>query len=129
MRPELTTDREGQGSLVETILGAVGDGIIVFDVEGRLLYGNEPAAHALGLASADELLATSLGDVTEKFEVMDEDGNPFPTERLPGRLVLAGKATRPEVVLRFRVKSTGEERWASQATELRIAKPAAKYSR
>jgi PAS domain S-box-containing protein len=112
MRPELTTEGQGQGSLVETILGAVGDGIIVFDVQGRILYANEPAAHALGMPSVAELKEMLLSDVSDKFEVMDEEGRPYPSELLPGRLVLAGKATRPEVILRFRVKATGEERWA-----------------
>jgi PAS domain S-box-containing protein len=113
VRPDLTSRTDGQGSLVETILGAVGDGIIVFDKSGSLLFANQPAASAFGAASVDEILAHPLADVMTKFDIMDEEGEPFPTERLPGRLVLAGAATRPETILRFRIRATGEERWSA----------------
>jgi PAS domain S-box-containing protein len=112
VRPDLTSRHEGHGSLVETILGAVVDGIVVFDRTGRLLFANEPAAYALGAPSVAELLDTSIGTALGDFEVIGEDGEPFPTDQLPGRLVLAGRATRPEVVLRFRIRATGEERWS-----------------
>ncbi|HEX5468352.1 MAG TPA: PAS domain S-box protein, partial [Gaiellaceae bacterium] len=112
MRPDLTSRTDGQGSLVETILGAVGDGIIVFDQSGHLLFANQPAARAFGAGSVDEILARPLSDVMTKFDIMDEHGHPVATDRLPGRLVLAGVATRPEAILRFRIRATGEERWS-----------------
>ena len=43
---------------------------------------------------------------------MDEDGAPFPEERLPGRLALAGENAPESVTLRFRIRATGEERWS-----------------
>jgi PAS domain S-box-containing protein len=100
----------------------VGDGIIVFTRDGRLQYANEPAARALGADSVGELLETPLADIMERFDVMGEDGKPFPTERLPGRLALVGEEAPPAVTLRFRIRVTGEERWSvTSARPLRDA--------
>ena len=46
-----------------------------------------------------------------RFEVVDEEGRPFPLENLPGRRALSGEE-RAEEVLRFRVLARGEERWS-----------------
>ena len=46
-----------------------------------------------------------------RFEVFDEDGRPFPAEGFPGRLALAGE-NPADVLVRFRVVATGEERWS-----------------
>jgi PAS domain S-box-containing protein len=112
MESPLTTKARDQGSLLETILTSVGDGIIVFSRDGRLLYANEPAARALGADSVDELLDTPLSHIMERFDIMGEQGEPFPIERLPGRLALAGEEAPPSVTLRFRIRATGEERWS-----------------
>jgi PAS domain S-box-containing protein len=112
MESPLTTRAADQSSLLETILHAVGDGIIVFAGDGRLRYANEPGAVALGASSVQEILETPLTAVMEKFEIMDENGQPFPLERLPGRLALAGEPNPPTTTLRFRIRATGEERWS-----------------
>ena len=48
----------------------------------------------------------------DRFEVLDEEGDQLPTERLPGRRALAGEGGAEEVV-RFRLRATGEERWSA----------------
>jgi PAS domain S-box-containing protein len=92
-------------------LDHVGDGVTVQDPSGRLVYANAAAAQALGFASAAELLAAPVAEVVGRFALFDEDGQPFPVEKLPGRRALQGE---PEsaVTLRFRVHETGEERWS-----------------
>jgi PAS domain S-box-containing protein len=112
MESPLTTRARDQGSLLETILTSVGDGIIVFTRDGSLQYANEPAARALGAESVGELIETPLADIMERFEIMDEEGEPFPIDRLPGRLALGGEDAPPSVTLRFRIRATGEERWS-----------------
>jgi signal transduction histidine kinase len=47
----------------------------------------------------------------ERFEVLDEEGSPFPLEKLPGRRALGGEEGTDEVLC-FRVLATGEERWS-----------------
>jgi serine phosphatase RsbU (regulator of sigma subunit)/putative methionine-R-sulfoxide reductase with GAF domain len=75
------------------------------------VYANQAAARALGFDNADALLSASLGEVMGKFELMDEQGAPFPTENLPGRLALQGMYS-PETVIRFRNVDTGEDRYS-----------------
>jgi PAS domain S-box-containing protein len=55
---------------------------------------------------------TPLGEILERFDVMDADGEPFPEASLPGRLALKGVEAPASVTLRFRIRATGEERWS-----------------
>lgn len=96
---------------LEIILRGVADGITVQDTTGRLIYANETAARMTGCATVDELLTTPVRELLERFEMFDDDGNPFPLDRLPGRLALQG-LTAPETLIRFRVVASGQERWS-----------------
>ncbi len=78
---------------------------------GRVIYANEAAARMLGYSSGRVLVEALPRDVMERLEVLDEEGNPFPLENLPGHRTLRGEE-RAEEVLRFRVPATGEERWS-----------------
>src|SRR5215204_2044286 len=92
-------------------LDHVGDGVTVQDASGQLVYANVAAARALGFASPAELLAAPITEIVGQFALLDEEGQPFPVENLPGRRALQGE---PEsaVTLRFRSHETGEERWS-----------------
>jgi PAS domain S-box-containing protein len=92
-------------------LDHVGDGVTVQDPSGRLVYANAAAARALGFTSAAELLAAPITEVVGQFALLDEEGQPFPVENLPGRRALQGKP-ESSVTLRFRNHETGEERWS-----------------
>ncbi len=94
------------------ILEHVGDGLTVQEAGGRLIYANESAARAMGFATVDDLLAAPVGAAAAQFAIFDEDGQPFPAARLPGRRVLAGEA-ESVVTARFRHLATGEDRWAT----------------
>jgi signal transduction histidine kinase len=58
------------------------------------------------------LLQTPLGEILERFDLMDADGEPFPQDRLPGRLALQGVDAPESVTVRFRIRATGEQRWS-----------------
>jgi PAS domain S-box-containing protein len=110
--PDRTKTRLEIGApLFETVLRTVADGITVVDASGRLVYANEAAARTIGFESVEELLATPVDEVMEGFDVFDEEGNEFPLEALPGRRALAGGHPDP-VLLRFRPRGGGEERWS-----------------
>ncbi|HEX6387131.1 MAG TPA: PAS domain-containing protein, partial [Anaerolineae bacterium] len=102
--------RQSQSQL-ETILQGITEGITVQKPDGSLLYANQAAAEWIGYASPGELLATPLAQVMASFELFDEQGQPFPVSQLPGRLALQGKKPQ-EVLLRFRARDFGEERWS-----------------
>ena len=97
---------------LEAILSGVADAVTAQAPDGRLLFANEAAVELLGFGSSEELLSAPLPAILERFDVLDEGGHPFPVDQLPGRRALAA-GERSEVVVRFRVRETGEERWSA----------------
>jgi PAS domain S-box-containing protein len=93
------------------ILAGVAEGITVQDASGRLVFANELAARLCGFASAEEFVAVPPAEILHRFQIFDESGAPLDPDRLPGRLALHTGAV-PEVLVRFRVVATGEERWS-----------------
>ena len=99
---------------LEAIFAGVADAVTVQDADGRLRYVNEAAVRLLGVPvgrpTAETLLAAEPADLRDPFELIGEDGLPFPYERLPGRIALTGAEPEP-VTARYRVRETGEEHW------------------
>jgi PAS domain S-box-containing protein len=96
---------------LDFILAGVADGVTAQAPDGSLIYANEAAVVTLGCETLDELLGTPVSEVMNRFEVFDEDGDPFPVDAFPGRIALLGRKPG-DAVMRFRVKETGEERWS-----------------
>lgn len=96
---------------LEAILSGITEGITVQTPEGGLIYANETAAQITGYPSAEAMLQIGTTNFAELYEIYDEWGNPFPIERLPGRLALQGQKPA-EVLMRFRYLNGGEERWS-----------------
>lgn len=89
----------------------VADGITVQDATGQLIYANDAALRVMGYSSAEELLATPLPQVLSRFEILDEQRQPFPLGNLPGRYALQGEES-PDAIIGWRLIETGEERWS-----------------
>jgi PAS domain S-box-containing protein len=96
---------------LEIIFKNVADGITLQEPSGQLIYANDVAARLIGYPTVQALLDTPVEKTIANFEVMDLSGQPFPLSQLPGRLALSGQPTN-ETTLRFRVRTTGEERWS-----------------
>lgn len=96
---------------LEIVLLGVADGITAQDPTGRLIYANEAAARLIGYPSVQALLEAPIHEMMRKFELFDESGRPFLPENLPGRSALRGEQP-PEMMLRFQVRDTGNERWS-----------------
>jgi PAS domain S-box-containing protein len=96
---------------LETILDGVDEGITVQDQRGRLLYANAAAARLVGFDTPEAMVKASVDEIAGRFEILGEDGQPFPLDKLPGRIVLEG-GQPAEVTLRFRLRGSGEERWS-----------------
>jgi PAS domain S-box-containing protein len=93
------------------ILDGVADGVTAQDATGKMVYANEAALQLLGFPSVKAIQAVPIRYVLSRFDIYDEDGNPFPPERLPGRQALMGQ--KPEdALVNFRRRDTGEERWS-----------------
>ena len=95
---------------LEAVLRGAAEGITAQDPTGKVIYANEAAARLTGFSSVQEVLNSSPADLIARYEILDEEGNPFPLDRLPGRRALAGEEGVEEVIC-FRILTTGEERW------------------
>jgi PAS domain S-box-containing protein len=93
------------------ILACIAEGITVQDHSGRVVYANDAAARLSGFESGEALVTGTAAEALSRFELLDQDGRPFPLARLPGRLVLGGESA-PEAVVRFRPRGGGQERWS-----------------
>jgi PAS domain S-box-containing protein len=97
---------------LEAILRGVADAVTAQAPDGRLLFANEAAVELLGYESSEALLSAPRSEIMSRFEILDEHGGHFPLDQLPGRRALA-EGEGGEVVVRFRVRATGEERWSA----------------
>jgi serine phosphatase RsbU (regulator of sigma subunit)/PAS domain-containing protein len=100
---------------LEAILAGVADAVTVQGPDGGLTYVNDAAVRLLGepigLPDRGALIAAPPAQLAAGFEILGEDGEPFPLEQLPGRRALAGEEPEP-VIVRYRVRATGETRWS-----------------
>lgn len=67
------------------------DGILVYAPDSRIMYANEAAAQMIGFASVQEMLEAQQPGMLNKYELIDEQGQPFPHAHLPHQRVLAGE--------------------------------------
>jgi PAS domain S-box-containing protein len=112
---ERVSERDAPASLTEhlaEVLDAVDSGVTVQDADMRIVYANRMAALLSGWSSPEEMMAASPDETLDRFELIDEHGATLPFSALPGRRVLAGETPDP-LILGFRVRATGEERWAT----------------
>ncbi|MET1011934.1 MAG: SpoIIE family protein phosphatase [Actinomycetota bacterium] len=87
------------------------DGITIQDAHGRLVYANLAAARLSGYESVEAFLGAEPTERLAHWEILTEDGDPFPVEDLPGRRVLVGE-TEAEAVLRVRDRRDEREFWS-----------------
>jgi PAS domain S-box-containing protein len=95
---------------LEVILEGVGDGIIVQDRSGSLIFANTAAAKVCGFPTADALLHAPTAELFVRFDIADEQGVAFHPSDLPGRKVLAG-ASAAAALLRVTDRETGQQTW------------------
>lgn len=93
------------------ILQGITEGVTVQDTTGKIIFANQSAAHWIGFDSVEALLTARPTEILARFILYDENGDPFPVEKLPGRLSVQN-ARQETARVRFRVKETGEERWS-----------------
>ena len=105
---------------LEAVLANLAEAVTVQRPDGGLAYANQVAAEMLGCASPDEVLATPMHRILDRFVVLDERGEPFDFAELPGRRALAGEDAPEPVVQQTITKATGSVRWTlTKATPVR----------
>jgi PAS domain S-box-containing protein len=101
---------EARDTLELVTVGAA-DGITIQDARGALVYANLAAARLSGYGSVDEFVAADPRERLAHWEMLTEDGEPFPIDELPGRRVLGG-VPEAEAVLRVRDRRDDREFWS-----------------
>jgi PAS domain S-box-containing protein len=97
---------------LEIILHGVADGILVYAPDSRLLYANEAGAQMNGYASVQELLAAPPLGIISRYELIDEQGHPFPHAHLTHGRVLAGEP-EAQAIIGYVEAGTGQpQRWS-----------------
>lgn len=96
---------------LDVILQGIANGVTVINATGELMFANDAAAKVMGFPSVQALLETPGRDIMGRFEILDESRRPLPLDNLPGRAALRGEES-PEMLLCWRVKATGDERWS-----------------
>ena len=94
------------------ILQGVADGIVVYDNKGRIIYANEAAAELTNFASVEDLLAQPANGVHTRYEIIDEQRQPFPRSRLTHQRVLAGEREVEAIIGYTHKAARGEESWS-----------------
>ncbi|MFP5362593.1 MAG: SpoIIE family protein phosphatase [Thermoleophilia bacterium] len=117
-RAALALDNAGLFSELETVeaqltaaLSTLAEAVTVQHTGGSLIYANEAAARMLGFASPQELIATPVEELVNRFETAKEDGSPLRIEELPGRQVIAGVQEPEPLVTRTVDRRSGELAW------------------
>ena len=103
---ELYTTRNEQSIIAEGIM----EGVTIQGQDAQILYANDIAAKLTNFPDAEAMRNTTISELSKMFEYFDENGAPFPQERLPGRRVLKGEKGVSKII-RSRFIPTGQERW------------------
>ncbi len=88
-----------------TILENLAEGLVVADLEGRLIYWNPASLRMHGYSSAEEG-HKKLTELADTFELSEMDGTPIPPDQWPLARALRGEVVRDWEV---RVRRTNED--------------------
>ena len=91
---------EGARRRLDIILNGVDNAIIAQDNTGKIVFANAAAARYLGYPSAEILLRAPLSEILARYRILNEDGTPFPLDRMPGLLALTG-VNGEAVIMRY----------------------------
>ncbi|HEX7610398.1 MAG TPA: GAF domain-containing protein, partial [Solirubrobacteraceae bacterium] len=94
----------------DAILASLAEAITVQDRAGRTVFANHAAADLLRASSPAELMDSTLSQIAERFQMLDEQGRELDVEQMPRTRVFAGEQPEP-LLVRNIVRATGEERW------------------
>jgi PAS domain S-box-containing protein len=116
---ETESDLRVSRDQLQAILDGVADAVTAQAPDGRVVYANDAAARQLGQGSSEDLIRAGASSFMRRYDLFDEEGNPFPMEQLPGRRALRGEDPEP-ALLRYRDTETGEDMWSLiKATAIR----------
>ena len=106
----LASELSGAEQRMTAMLSNLAEAVTVQSVSGELIYANQAAADLLEFETVEALLAAAPESIGAHLDTTLEDGSPLEFDRLPGRLVLAGRPA-PPLLIRTRDRSSGAVFW------------------
>ncbi|MDA8218353.1 MAG: PAS domain S-box protein, partial [Dehalococcoidales bacterium] len=100
-----STNVQGRAAELDATIGAMADGVIIFDAAGNITRANEGALRLLGVA-AEEARWPGFRRQEAAMLAQRADGSPFPPAELPGQRALRGETVQG-VVMGLRQPSGG----------------------
>jgi PAS domain S-box-containing protein len=97
---------------LDIILQGVADGILVYAPDSRIIYANETAAQVMGYASIEEMLAAQQPGILSRYELINEQGQPFPRSPLTHLRVFAGELDAQAIIGSREIGTGRPERWS-----------------
>lgn len=116
---DITVQRQIRNALadsearLEAIIRSMGEGVMVFDLDGQLVMSNDRAAEIFGF-SADEMVESSQLD--ERWHASHPDGGRVKVEEYPAIITLSTGQPQREVVFCIK-KNDGSDVWVEINTE------------
>jgi serine phosphatase RsbU (regulator of sigma subunit)/PAS domain-containing protein len=98
-------------AIMSAALDSLEEAVTMNGPGGSTVYVNQAAVRLLKAESADELLNAQPGEISRRFAVFDEAGEPVELEDFPAFRALAGERHPEPLLVRNVVLATGEERW------------------
>ena len=92
-------------------LDTLAEAVTMNGPDGRTVYVNEAAVRLLKASSPEELYRAQVGEISARFAMFDEQGQPLDYQQFPAFRALAGEDDPPPLLVRNVVRETGEERW------------------
>ena len=97
---------------LDIILQGVADGIIVYSTPSKIIYANEAAAQLTGYASVQDMLETPPLGIVARYEMVDEEGQPFAHSQFTHQRVFAGEREAQATIGYARAGSGHPDRWS-----------------
>jgi two-component system phosphate regulon sensor histidine kinase PhoR len=112
--------------VLEHVLGALHEGVLVVDAAGRRIYANEEAARLTGYPCVEALLDAPPEEAAARFEIRDRAGRLLAATDLPGRRAFAGEDA-DTMLIRFRSDGGPERVSEVRSATVRDAEGARAY--
>jgi PAS domain S-box-containing protein len=93
-----------------SLLNAITDGVIAQGSNNQLVYMNDAVARMGGYESAEAALSVSLTELTERLQIVGDEGQVLTPSQLPGYAAANGQEV-PEREYRYHDAKTGETAW------------------
>lgn len=96
---------------VADVLGGLAVAVLIQRPGGGIVYANQAAADAMGVASPQVVVASTPEQLAAGWDTFDEDGVPLTADRYPSRRILLGARAVEPLTVRAVHRSSGREFW------------------